>query len=314
MKLQPIPRRLMAVFLLFAILATVLTGCGMASWRSGKDRETSDATIEFDLSEVVDSFFDTTDDDRGSFDRDESKAYFNDMSEMPELNEERVTAAVQQVYYTNGGYLAVKMVLANGADKLKHINSMYVEIRNGNNAVIGSGSTDQIADTYYIDAGGYNDYVFYISPEYVQIKDDPLTTIYHSITIDGYTYVSPFGRDESKPYFTNMSDLPEPNEERVTAAVQQVYYTNGGHLAVEMVLANGRKTVRNVHSMHVVIRNGNNAVIGSGYSDQLAETLSIPAGGYTDYCFFISPEYVQITDDPLTTINYSINIVSDTAP
>lgn len=149
------------IIILACILAVIVVGCIAAFiWQSIQTAEAE------------------------KFDRDVSMQYFTNSANMPTLEEERVTAAVQQVYYTNGGYLAVKMLLGNGTDAIRHIDAMYVEIRNGDGELVGSGSSNEIKQTFYIAADDYEEYTFYIAPEYVAITDDPLSTIRYSISID----------------------------------------------------------------------------------------------------------------------------------
>ncbi|MBE6778358.1 MAG: hypothetical protein E7541_03125 [Ruminococcaceae bacterium] len=117
--------------------------------------------------------------------QDDSMTYFSRMDDRPELDPNKVTAVVRQAYYTKGGYLAVEMLLGNGSEKLCHVNSISLEIYSSpSGALIASGSSDQIPTTFTIPAGDTNDFTFYISPEYVQIKDDPLSSLRYSIGVD----------------------------------------------------------------------------------------------------------------------------------
>lgn len=105
----------------------------------------------------------------------------------PELSEDGLTAAVNRVYYTKGGYLCVYMTLGNGTNEDLHVADLSVRIENGEtNAVIGSGATDTISEEYVVPMQDYNDYYFYIAPEHVQIADDPLSSLSYSITATGY--------------------------------------------------------------------------------------------------------------------------------
>lgn len=120
------------------------------------------------------------------FERNESMSYIVDSSATPELSEEGIKGAVTQAYYTNGGYLCVEMVLSNGLDKPQHLESILVEISNGDTEEkIASGYTDKIAETYTIPAGGTNNYTLYIAPEHVVITDDTLEKITYTITTSG---------------------------------------------------------------------------------------------------------------------------------
>lgn len=118
------------------------------------------------------------------FDQVEGRSYFIQSAASPDMEEDRLTAVVTEVYYTRGGYLCIKMKLGNGSDEDKGVNALTVSVSNADKKLIASGYSDAISDDYIVKAGDYNEYVFYVSPEYVEIKDDPLTTIYYSVTIE----------------------------------------------------------------------------------------------------------------------------------
>ncbi len=112
--------------------------------------------------------------------------YFYDAEATPELSDDGITAAVNQVYYTNGGHLCVHMTLGNGTDKAIQMDALEVKISNGETeALIASGYTASIDDSYTVPADGTNTYTFYIKPEHVKIADDTLETIKYEITATG---------------------------------------------------------------------------------------------------------------------------------
>lgn len=114
-------------------------------------------------------------------------AEFVDESAQPELSEDGLTATVNRVYYTKGGYLCVQLTLGNGLDKPQHMSSLQVQLSNSDSGEqIASGYTAKISEKYVVPEQGYNTYIFYISPEYVSITDDPLESITYEITCEGY--------------------------------------------------------------------------------------------------------------------------------
>ncbi len=127
------------------------------------------------------------DKEQEAFQQDETRAsYFLDNDAAPELTDDGLNAAVTKIYYTNGGYLAVEMILGNGMDKPQHLDSIEVKLKNGETKkTIAAGFTDQVSEDYVVPAQGTNDYTFYISPEHIEIKDDPLQKISYSITATG---------------------------------------------------------------------------------------------------------------------------------
>ncbi len=147
------------------VLGLILVVCGgLLAWQIGSDMKDE----QYEKSET-------------------NTAEFLDESAQPELSEDGLTATVNRVYYTKGGFLCVQMTLGNGLDKPQHMSSLEVKLSNTESgAQIASGYTAKISDKYVVPEQGYNTYIFYISPEYVSIKDDPLDGITYEITCNGY--------------------------------------------------------------------------------------------------------------------------------
>jgi len=120
-----------------------------------------------------------------------------------------------------------------------------------------------------------------------------------------------FQRDEAfDTYFYDGDAKPELTNDGLTAAVTQAYYTNGGHLCVQMVLGNGTDEERLMTEIEVSIINEAEETIASGYAEVSNSMVLVPAGGTIEYTFYIAPQHVSIHDDPLTTIGYTIDITS----
>lgn len=146
------------------ILLVIVIGCGVAL---GVSINNANKALLYEISE-------------------NTPGYFYDAEATPELSEDGITAAVNQVYYTNGGYLCIDMTLGNGADKAIRLDTLEVKISDGDTEeLIASGYTADIDDTYTVAAGGTNTYTFYIKPEHVQIADATLETISYEITAVG---------------------------------------------------------------------------------------------------------------------------------
>lgn len=120
-----------------------------------------------------------------------------------------------------------------------------------------------------------------------------------------------FQRNEAfDTYFIDTDAKPELTDDGLTAAVTHVYYTNGGHLCVQMVLGNGTEDERLMTEIEVSVTNEAEETIASGYAEVSNSMVLVPADGTTEYTFYIAPEHVSIHDDPLTTIGYTIDITS----
>ncbi len=111
--------------------------------------------------------------------------YFYDDEAKPTLEKDGITAAVNEVYYTAGGYLCVNMTLGNGTDKTMSLDSLEVALSNEKDALIASGYTEAIDTSYRIEAGGYNTYTLYIKPEHIKLANDTLSPLTYQITAVG---------------------------------------------------------------------------------------------------------------------------------
>lgn len=113
------------------------------------------------------------------------------------------------------------------------------------------------------------------------------------------------------PHYYNTEELPEMSEEGIKGVITEVYYTNDGHLAVHLKFSNAYPTPQKLTSLEVKLSNEAGEVIATGYTDNIASDYEIPAEDYNTFIFYISPEYVQIKDDPLTVLSYEINTTGE---
>lgn len=116
-----------------------------------------------------------------------------------------------------------------------------------------------------------------------------------------------FTKDDTRTYFLAADATPDMEQAGITAAVSEVYYTKGGYLCVKLALGNGADTAMKLEAIDLVLYNKEEQQIAGGYAATNG-VLEIPAGGYDDYTFYISPEHINITDDPLSDIGYTANI------
>lgn len=111
-------------------------------------------------------------------------------------------------------------------------------------------------------------------------------------------------------YFENAQTQPEKSPQKLTHVVTKAYYTNDGSLAVELCIANGMTKEKVVQKVDITIQNGESgATIAEGSCNLVAAnaTVTVPADGTATMLVYISPEYVKIQDDPLSTIGYTIS-------
>ena len=119
-----------------------------------------------------------------------------------------------------------------------------------------------------------------------------------------------FERDDTRASYFRVADAqPEMEEDGVTAAVSEVYYTKGGYLCVQLVLGNGAPEDMVLTAMEVTLVNGEEQQVAGGYAE-IPGNIVIPTQGTDTYTFYISPEHITLTDDPLTTLGYTVNVTA----
>lgn len=115
-----------------------------------------------------------------------------------------------------------------------------------------------------------------------------------------------FNRDEENPaYYLNETVKPEMSEEGITSAVNEIYYTKGGHIAVRMTLGNGTDQHLRLVDIEVKLEKQDGTLIAGGYATVESEVV-ILTNYTTEYTFYISPEHIQTPVDAFTDINCTI--------
>ena len=97
------------------------------------------------------------------------------------------------------------------------------------------------------------------------------------------------------------------SEEGIKGVVREAYYTKDGHMAVVMQLSNGLNTNHYLTFIEVELRNAEGELIASGRTDQIPDGFVLEPMGTAPFTLYISPEYVEISDDDLSQLTYEIN-------
>ncbi len=112
-------------------------------------------------------------------------------------------------------------------------------------------------------------------------------------------------------YFTNAQTEPERSLTEVTVIITEAFYTNDGHMAVNLCMANGTGEIKTVTAAEIrITQPGSETVIAAGRCDlkALEKTVTVPTEGTETLLVYISPDYVYIKDDPLDEIGYSVTL------
>ncbi len=104
-------------------------------------------------------------------------------------------------------------------------------------------------------------------------------------------------RKNSPHYFLGAID-PELKADSITSVVNEMYYTNGGHLCIKMTLGNGSDKAFKLESLDIKLSNGyTDKVTVDCRVEDLPQDITIPAGGTKSCQVFIEPEQVKEAND-----------------
>ncbi len=108
----------------------------------------------------------------------------------PTLSEEDITYNLVEAYYTNNGHLRLRMILGNGDQYPSELSQLKVDLWNEDTAADESYSAGGVIvaeeGAVIIPAEGTTEYVCYIAPEHLSIKDDPLAYLHSEMEFSGY--------------------------------------------------------------------------------------------------------------------------------
>lgn len=119
--------------------------------------------------------------------------------------------------------------------------------------------------------------------------------------------------EEYTGHFYDFDARPSVEEKDVKVVVNELFYTKGEHLCVNMTIGNGYDKTLGLSSLEVKLYNSETQdLIASGYTNAVDETYRLPAGGLNTYTLYIRPEHVKNYQDTLQKITYEITVTPKT--
>lgn len=120
-----------------------------------------------------------------------------------------------------------------------------------------------------------------------------------------------WGINEARGHFVDESAQPVISGDQPEAAVNECYFTNNGHLCIEMSIRNGTAQVISIDALDVSAYNYlTDELIGGGKAE-LEEPLTISVAGTESYTFYIAPEHIQIGEKESVPELMSFDITMD---
>ncbi len=116
----------------------------------------------------------------------ETSAHYYAGEAVPALKIGRITAVVNEMYYTNGGHLCISMTLGNGTDKVMKLESLDVLLENGyTDAVTVDCRVTNVPQDFTISAGGMKACQVFVEPELLKVTNDTFEAPVVRITVNG---------------------------------------------------------------------------------------------------------------------------------
>ncbi len=113
-----------------------------------------------------------------------NRTYFDAPGNIPALSAEGVKATVIRAQYTNDGSLAVTLSLSNGTDADQQVSRVQLNIANGDGTTIASQSISSFDAPCVVKKQSYNQLQVIVDTSNVPVKDDPLSTLTCTVSVD----------------------------------------------------------------------------------------------------------------------------------
>lgn len=117
--------------------------------------------------------------------------------------------------------------------------------------------------------------------------------------------------NEDRGHFVDEKAQPVMSGDQPEAAVTEAYFTNNGHLCIEMSISNGTNKVLSIDAMDVSAYNYLTGECIGGGKAELEEPLTILLAGVESYTFYIAPEHIQIGEKESVPELMSFDITMD---
>lgn len=230
----------------------------------------------------------------------ESRGRFTDEEAYPTLSEEQPLAVVSECYFTNNGHLCVKMLISNGTEQSLSIDTLDVAVYDATTDEMIGGGIAEMGGSLIAVMAEVTEYALYIAPEHVYVDGEAMIPeqMRFDVMMDYSPAADVIGWDinEARGHFVDEAATPQLSGEGPMAAATEAYFTNNGHLCVELLIGNGTDEAIAIHSLDVSAYDFATEESIAGGKVELAEPLSIAVADMEAYTFYIAPEHVLVED------------------
>lgn len=115
-------------------------------------------------------------------------------------------------------------------------------------------------------------------------------------------------------HYLNEEAQPEMSGEGPKANVREAYFTQNGHLCVELIISNGTASLIDIAALDVAVFDYDTDEMIAGGKADIEEPLVIELAGTTLYTLYIAPEHILCAKDAPLPEMLSFTITIDHVP
>ena len=120
--------------------------------------------------------------------------------------------------------------------------------------------------------------------------------------------------DESRGYYVDEDAYPEMSGEQPLAALSEAYFTQNGHLCLNLLISNGTDKMMQINALEIQAFDYATGEQFAGGVVTLEEKLVIEVAGVEAYTVYIAPEHVLKGEDYKLPETVSLTIYFDSEP
>lgn len=120
--------------------------------------------------------------------------------------------------------------------------------------------------------------------------------------------------DAERGYIYKEDCKPEQSGEGPMADILEVYFTQNGHLYVNIAISNGTAKPLRITAVDVAVYDDATGELIAGGKATVEEELVVLVAGVSYYPFYISPEHIRVADDAVLPEVCSFDILLDSVP
>lgn len=299
-------KRWLVIWLAVTVLLSVC-GCSAAGTKTKITRKTGTTASATPNTEV-----------ENPWGIDNARGHYIDTEAYPTMSAEQPEAAVSDCYFTNNGHLCVKLLISNGTDQALSIDTLNVAAYDYANDDMVGGGIAELGGSLIVMVADVAEYALYIAPEHVYVDAEASVPeqMYFEIIMEHSSAedVVAWYRDEARGHFVDETAAPELSDEGPVAAVSESYFTNNGHLCVELLISNGTEQPISVRTLDVSAYDFTTEALIGGGKVELEEPLDIEVAGTEVYAIYIAPEHLQVEQTAVLPEQMSFDVTIDYQP